>query len=74
VLEPDDIVVFKVGKKDVRREVVKRDDDTLTTEQVQSHWGEVQAAMLKELQTCQTTNVSAGDPDRELETSSTPDG
>jgi hypothetical protein len=50
-LEPDDIVVFKVGKKDVRREVVKRDDDTLTTEQVQSHWGEVQAAMLKELQT-----------------------
>ncbi len=51
VLEPDDIVVFKVGRKDVRREVVKRDDDTLTTEQVQSHWGEVQAAMLKELQT-----------------------
>jgi hypothetical protein len=50
-LQPDDIVVFKVGKNDVRLEVVKRDDDTLTTQQVQEHWGEVQAAMQKELQT-----------------------
>ena len=50
-LQSDDIVVFKVGKNDVRREVVKRDDDTLTPQQVQEHWGDVQAAMLKELQT-----------------------
>ena len=48
---PDEMVVFKVEANSVRKQIVKRDDDILSPQQVKDHWPEVSAAMLKELQT-----------------------
>ena len=48
---PCEMVVFKVTAKTAGAEVVKRDDDILTPQEVKQHWAEVCKAMLKELQT-----------------------
>jgi hypothetical protein len=46
------VVVFKTSISDeVRREIIQRDDDLLTAAQVKEHWKDVEASMLKELQT-----------------------
>ncbi len=51
--EPEwgEMILIQMGHNTVRQTVVQRDDDLLTPEQLQTHWAEVQAAMLKELQT-----------------------
>ena len=48
---PDEMVVYKVTQQSARAEVVKRDDDVLTPQEVKDNWKEVSEAMLKELQT-----------------------
>ena len=48
---PGQSVVYKVANDETRRAVVTRDDDLLTPQQASAHWPEVQAAMLKELNT-----------------------
>jgi hypothetical protein len=50
---PFDERVFatQIEHNDVRRAVVKRDDDVLTEEQIRKEWPAIQAAMQKELQT-----------------------
>jgi hypothetical protein len=45
------MVIFKASADSVRREVVQRDDDILTGQQLKDHWPEVQEAMLEELLT-----------------------
>ena len=47
----DEMVLIQMGHNTVRQAVVQRDDDLLTAEQLKKHGAEVQAAMLKELQT-----------------------
>ncbi len=54
ILGPKEMVRYTykiVGSNTTRRVVVTRDDDTLTPEQVQQHWREVDQAMLAELMT-----------------------
>ena len=48
-----DCVLLQLNKEyiEVRQQVVRRDDDVLTKDQVEEHWAEVQTAMLKELMT-----------------------
>ena len=43
----DQMVLLSLNKEDnvVRQQVVKRDDDVLTKEQIDEHWADVQAAM-----------------------------
>ena len=57
-----EMVVYKVTQKTARAEVVKRDDDLLTPQEVQQHWKEVQEAMLKELQTWNKLNCFSRKP------------
>ena len=45
------MVGFEVDQHGARREVVKRDDDILTKQQVSEDWAEVEKSMLKELMT-----------------------
>ena len=42
------MVVYKVTQQSARAEVVKRDDDVLTSQEVKYNWKEVSEAMLKE--------------------------
>ena len=48
---PNEAVVFKTTEEGTRRVVTQRDDDLLTSVELQQHKPEVEAAMLKELQT-----------------------
>ena len=48
---PDEMVVFTVTQSHARAEVVKRDDDLLTKDEVKTHWPKVAGAMLDELVT-----------------------
>ncbi len=50
----DEMVLIQMGHNTAQQAVVQRDDDLLTAEQLKTHWAEVQAAMLKELQTWAT--------------------
>jgi len=51
-LNEKSIVVFKTSESnDVRREIIQRDDDLLTPQQIKEHWKDVETAMLKELHT-----------------------
>ena len=47
----DHTVVYKLEANNVRRTVVKRDDDVLSAEQLKAEWPKVQEAMMKELKT-----------------------
>ena len=48
---PDDhMVTYTINEAGTRRQVVQRDDDLLTPQQVKEHWKEVEEAMIKELQ------------------------
>ena len=48
---PDEMVVYKVTQQSARAEVVKRDDDVLTPQEVKDNLKEASEALLKELQT-----------------------
>ncbi len=41
----DEMVAFKVDQNGPRREIVQRDDDIRTPQQVQQNWLEVESAM-----------------------------
>ena len=59
----DEMVLIQMGHNIVRQAVVQRDDDLLTPEQLKTHWAEVHAAMLKELQTRGQTEVFQPPPE-----------
>ena len=52
-LSPGNVLVFKITEQedDARRQVVKRDDDLLTSQQIKDHWEECIKSMMKELST-----------------------
>jgi transcriptional regulator with XRE-family HTH domain len=50
-LSSNQILVFATDQNGTRRQVVQRDDDVLTPQQVKEHWPEVMEAMHKELKT-----------------------
>ena len=52
-LPPEHVLIFKLTEQeeDARRQVVKRDDDLLTAQQIKDHWEECIKAMMKELAT-----------------------
>ena len=47
-VKPDEMVVYRLEENETRRQVVKRDDDVLSPEEIKTHWSECLTAMLKE--------------------------
>ena len=61
----DEELVLKIENNETRRAVVKRDDDVLTPQQQTEHWGEIEQAMMKELQTWAKLQCFSRKPRRE---------
>ncbi len=54
----DEVVSFEVDHRGTRREIIQRDDDILTPQQVQQHCLVVESAMLRDLWSCKRLSVS----------------